>query len=150
MSALKSINFAISMATQKRDGLMPVINRTKRVLAFANDQMGRLHSYAEETSEKWRVSSQRGTSPELMCHHYQFMARLQDAITLQKDVLGQAESEVHCANKNYLEAEMRIASLELMQKKLQSRADIKTSRKEQKQTDEFAATKKITIFNAVY
>jgi flagellar biosynthesis chaperone FliJ len=45
---------------------------------------------------------------------------------------------------------MRIASLELMQKKLQSRVVIKTSRKEQKQTDEFAATKKITIFNAVY
>ncbi len=146
MSALKSIVFAIGMTSQKRDTHVQMLNRYKRVLAFANEQMSQLNSYAEETSDKWLVSSKRGTSPELMCHHYQFMARLQDAIILQTDVLSQAESDVQSAHKNYLESEMRLASLELMKKKLQADMDVKLSRREQKQTDEFAATRKIKLY----
>ena len=146
MSALKSIVFAIGMTSQKRDAHVQMLNRYKRVLDFANEQMSQLNSYAEETSDKWLVSSQRGTSPELMCHHYQFMARLQDAIILQTDVLSHAEHAVQSAHKNYLEAEIRLASLELMKKKLQTDMDVKSSRREQKQTDEFAANRKIQIY----
>ena len=149
MSSLKSIVFAIEMTCQKRDAHVQIVNRYKRVLAFANEQMSQLNSYAQETSDKWRVSSQRGTSPELMCHHYQFMARLQDAIILQTDVLDQAERDVQSAHKNYLEAEMQLASFELMKKKLQLDIDVKLSRMDQKQTDEFAATRKIKNYETL-
>jgi flagellar FliJ protein len=149
MSALKSISFAIGVASQKRDAHVQMVNRYKRALAFASEQMSQLQSYVQETSDKWLVSSQRGTSPELMCTHYQFMARLQDAIVLQTDVLSQAERDVQSAHKNYLEAEMRIASLELMKKKLQSDMDVKLSRREQKQTDEFAATRKLKVYETL-
>ncbi len=149
MSSLKSIVFAIGMTCQKRDAQVQIVNRYKRVLAFANEQMSQLNSYAQETSDKWRVSSQRGTSPELMCHHYQFMARLQDAIILQTDVLDQAERDVQSAHENYLEAEMQLASFELMKKKLQLDIDVKLSRRDQKQTDEFAATRKIKNYETL-
>lgn len=149
MSALKSIVFAISVACKKRDGLVQMLNRYQRVYAHAKDQMMQLHSYAGETNEKWRVSSQAGTSPELMCHHYQFMARLEDAISLQKEVLKNAEVNVLSSQQKFLAAEIRIASLELMQKKMQSGIDLLKSRKDQKQTDEFASTRRISIYETV-
>ena len=149
MSALKSIVFAISVAYKKRDGLVQMLNRYQRIYAYANDQMMQLSAYARETNEKWRVSSQRGTTPELMCHHYQFMARLEDAMTLQTDVLKNAEVDVHNSRQKFLAAEVRIASLELMQKKTQSSIDLLKARKDQKQSDEFAATKRSTLFGTV-
>jgi flagellar FliJ protein len=84
-----------------------------------------------------------------MCHHYQFMARLEDAMTLQADVLNNAEVDVRNSQQKFLAAEVRIASLELMQKKMQSSIDLLKARKEQKQTDEFAATRRITIYETV-
>jgi flagellar FliJ protein len=149
MSALKSIIFAISVACKKRDALVQMLNRYQRLYAYANDQMMQLSAYAGETNEKWRVSSQRGTSPELMRHHYQFMVRLEDAMTLQADVLKNAEVDVRNSQQKFLAAEVRIASLELMQKKMQSSIDLLKARKEQKQTDEFAATRRITIYETV-
>jgi flagellar FliJ protein len=149
MSALKSIVFAISVACKKRDGLVQMLNRYQRIYSYANDQMMQLSAYARETNEKWRVSSQRGTSPELMCHHYQFMARLEDAMTLQTDVLKNAEVDVHNSRQKFFAAEVRIASLELMQKKMQSSIDLLKARKDQKQSDEFAATKRVTLFGTV-
>lgn len=149
MSALKSIVFAISVACKKRDGLVQMLNRYQRIYVHAKDQMMQLNAYAGETNEKWRVSSQAGTSPELMCHHYQFMERLEDAISLQTEVLKNAEIDVQNSQQKFLEAEVRIASLELMQKKMQSGIDLLKARKEQKQTDEFAASQRISIYEIV-
>lgn len=149
MSALKSIVLALQLAKIKRDGLVSQLNRSKKSLLNAQEQMGQLSSYAEETHAKWLLASQVGVSPEIMRHQNQFMARLQEAIALQETVIINADAEFQRAHKNFLAAELRLASLALMQKKLQSNLDVIQMRQDQKQTDEFAASKKIVVFDTV-
>jgi flagellar FliJ protein len=149
MGALKSIVLAMTLAKKKRDVLVAQLNRCKHAQANAQNQMLQLSSYAEETHEKWVVTSQVGFSPEIMRHQYQFMARLQEAIALQQPVLDRTEADVQRAHQNFLEFELKIASLEHMQKRLHSNMAAINNRHEQKQTDEFAATKKVTVFDTV-
>ena len=149
MSALKSIILALQLAKIKRDGLVSLLNRCKKSLLNAQDQMLQLSSYAEETYAKWLLASRVGVSPEIMHHQNQFMARLQEAIALQKTVIINVDAEFQRAHRNFMAAELRLASLELMQKKLQSSLDVFQMRQEQKQTDEFAASRKIVVFDAV-
>jgi len=149
MSALKSIVLALQLAKIKRDGLVSQLNRSKKSLLSAQDQMVQLSTYADETHSKWLLASQVGVSPEIMRHHNQFMARLQEAIALQQTVIVNADTEFQRSHKNFMAAELRLASLELMQKKLQSGLDVIQMRQEQKQTDEFAASRKIVVFDTV-
>jgi flagellar FliJ protein len=148
MSALKSIVLAHQLAKIKRDSLVGQLNRSKKSLLNAQDQMVQLRTYAEETHEKWLLASQVGVSPELMRHHNQFMARLQEAIALQQTALSNFEAEFQRSHKSFMAAELRLASLDLMQKKLQSSLDVIQMRREQKQTDEFAASRKKVVFDA--
>lgn len=145
MSALKSIALALQLAKIKRDAQVLQLNRCKRSQANSQDQMAQLTSYSDETYEKWILSSQVGVSPEIMRHQNQFMARLQEAIALQQSVMTNTAADVLRAHQSFMTCELKLASLEHMQKKMQSRLVSLSARKEQKQTDEFAATRK-TIF----
>lgn len=149
MSALKSIILALQLAKIKRDGLVSPLSRSKKSRVNAQEQMVQLSSYADETHAKWLLASQVGVSPEMMRHQNQFMARLQEAIALQQTVILNADAEFQRAHKNFMTAELRLASLELMQKKRQSSLDVIQIRQDQKQTDEFAASRKIVVFDTV-
>jgi len=149
LSALKSVALAIQLAKVKRDAIVLQLNRFKRSQANARDQMVQLSSYSDETYEKWILASNVGVSPEIMRHQNQFMARLQEAIALQQTVINNSDADVLRAHKNFMASELKLASLEHMQKKLLSRLDSVNTRKAQKQTDEFAATKKATVFDTI-
>jgi flagellar FliJ protein len=146
MSALNSIDLAAHLAKKSRDGLLSQLNRCKQSMSSAQEQMVQLRSYAEETHEKWLLVSQVGVSSEIMNHQIQFMARLQEAIGLQQSVLKNIDTEIQRVKKKLLESALRLASLENMQKKLKSNLDSLKRQREQRQTDEYAATKKVTIF----
>jgi flagellar FliJ protein len=118
-------------------------------MSNAQAQMDQLCSYSDETHQKWLLASKVGVSPEIMRHQIQFMARLQEAIVLQQSVLKNIDADIQRVQKNYLGSELRLASLELMQKKLQLNVDALQKRKEQKQADEFASARKPTLFESV-
>jgi flagellar FliJ protein len=149
VSASNSLFLAIQMAKKTRDGFAAQFKRCKQSMSNAQGQMDQLCSYAGETHEKWILVSQVGVSPEIMRHQIQFMARLQEAIGLQRSVLQDIDTDTQRVHKNYRDSELRLASLEHMQKKRRSNLDALQIRREQKQTDEFAATRKITIFESV-
>ncbi len=83
MSALKSVQLAIELATRDRDELAKVVARVERSLAFAHNQMAQLEGYAAETEALDGLGHAQCVSTELMRHHYQFMDRLQQAISMQ-------------------------------------------------------------------
>jgi flagellar FliJ protein len=76
-----------------------------------------------------------------MRHHYQFMDRLTHAIGLQQGVLANALDKTDDAKKLVLEAEFRLTSLKQVLKKKQVTLAVCQYRREQKQTDEFAASR---------
>lgn len=139
MSELKSVQLAIELATRNRDELAKVVARVERNLAFVNDQMAQLEGYAAETDSRWIASGSRSMSPELIRHHYQFMERLQHAIGLQSNNIANTGRQLEQAKGNLLRAEIRLSGLNQVLKSRMAAILRTERRREQRQTDEFAA-----------
>ena len=139
MPKFRSIRLAVDLATAKRDQALAVLQTQRRNHAFAQSQMDQLQQYATETEQRWTVGAQKSTTPELMHHHYQFMARLQQAVMLQHGALATSASKVQAAEQQLLQAEFRIASLKVVLAKRQGELATLQQRQEQKQMDEFAS-----------
>ncbi|WP_210542258.1 flagellar export protein FliJ [Rhodoferax sp. PAMC 29310] len=147
MSILNSLSLAIDLATRKKDQAVMVLQHLQRMHEANQNQMGQLESYAAETEHKWAVTAQAGSTPELMGHHYQFMARLHHAISLQQDVLGGSAQKVEAARRLTMDGELRLASLRLVLKKKKADLGQLQGRREQKQMDEFAAVQSRRMLN---
>ena len=139
MSQLRSIELAIELATRQRDDLAKAAAGVAKTLQFAQGQLSQLEGYAAETDARWVHTGNEGRSAELLRHHYQFMERLQHAIGLQSGVMANTGQQVEAARKLVLQAEYRLAGLNQVLKTRQSQVMQVQQRREQRQTDEFAA-----------
>lgn len=139
MSKFNSLCVAIDLAESSRDQALAVLQQHRSSLAHAQDQLEQLQTYAHETESRWARNAQAGTTPELLRHHYQFMARLQQAVVLQQDVLAGSNSRLMAAQQQVLQAEIHMASLKLLLSKRQAGQLHQEQRREQKQMDEFAS-----------
>ena len=139
MSALKSVQLAIELATRDRDELAKVVARVEQNLTFGHSQMAQLEGYAAETDSRWIGSASRQLSQELIRHHYQFMDRLQQAIALQSGNIANTERQLEQAKGNLVRAELRLSGLNQVLKSRQAVLVRTEQRREQRQTDEFAA-----------
>lgn len=139
MSGLKSVLLAIEHASLRRDELAKAVARVERSQNFARDQMAQLKGYAADTDARWTGSGARGLSLELVRHQYQFMDRLQQAIELQSGVLANTARQLDLAKANLLQAEIRLSGLNQILKARQAVLLSHQRRREQRQTDEFAA-----------
>lgn len=142
MSTLKTVSLAIDQAEGKRDQVRSIWQHVERSHHFAQEQMSQLDTYASETEAKWMLTAQVNVSPELMRHHYQFMARLHHAIELQKNVLDSSAKKVVDARQVALDAEVRLASLKQFLTTKEVSAQAEQVRREQKSTDEYASMRR--------
>jgi flagellar FliJ protein len=139
MPKFNSLRIAIDLAASKRDQAFAALQRQRYSHDHAMGQMDQLQQYSNETEERWARSAQAGTSPELLHHHYQFMARLQQAVVLQKDALAGSLLKIKAAEETLLQEEIRMASLKVVLTKRQADQIKQMDRRDQKQMDEFAA-----------
>jgi len=139
MSGLKSVLLAIEHASLRRDELAKAVARVERSQNFARDQMAQLKGYAADTDARWTGSGARGLSLELVRHQYQFMDRLQQAVELQSGVLANTARQLELAKANLLQAEIRLSGLNQILKSRQTVMLSQQRRRDQRQTDEFAA-----------
>lgn len=138
MSELRSIVLAIELATRQRDDLAKAAARAQRALGGAQNQMAQLQGYAGETDARWSSPTYVALSAELIRHHYQFTARLQQAIVLQTDAIGKANRQVESAAQALLQAEFRLAGLKQVLETRQAALQLTQRRRDQRLTDEFA------------
>lgn len=139
MNKLNSLRVAIGLAESSRDMALAQLQQQRSSLAHAQDQMDQLQTYALETESCWERNAHAGTTPELLRHHYQFMARLQQAVVLQQDVLTGSNTRLMTAQQQVLQAEIHLAGLKLLLAKRQASHLQQEQRREQKQMDEFAS-----------
>jgi flagellar FliJ protein len=139
MSQMKSILLAIELATRRRDEYAKSLASSRRTHGFAQDQMAQLQGYAQDTDARFIGSTTVILSAELIRHHYQFVERLQQAITLQTSVLENSNRQIGQIEKALLEAEFRLAGLNHILKARQAALQLIQKRREQRATDEFAS-----------
>ncbi len=139
MTVLSSMQLAVELATRQRDQLRLDVAQVLRTLEGAQDQFDQLQSYAQETQTRWITQSQADSTPQVMRHYYQFMEKLYQAITLQRQVLQDVQRQVQAQQKLLLDAEFKLASRQTVCDNMDREASRKRDRIEQKQFDETAA-----------
>lgn len=139
MSAQKSLQLAIDMAQRQRDQIARDLAAALHNEVAAAGQKDMLDAYARETEVKWMARAQAATSPELMRHHYQFLAKLEQAIQFQQGVIQSHVDRVAQVRHTLMQAEQKLARFQHLFSARQAEAMKLQSRRDQKQADEWAA-----------
>jgi len=139
MPKFRALELAIEQATQQRDAQARKHAQGQRTLQYAHGQLSQLENYSNDTDARWIGGHAVDLSVELVKHHYQFMDRLQNAVTLQLGVIKSLEQQLSVAHQNLLQAEYRLAGLKQVLKSRRLALKVVQQRREQHITDEFAA-----------
>ena len=138
MSAMNGLELALSQARERRDTAARGVAQALQGWTAAKLQLDQLESYATECTDRW-ARQQANCMPEIMRHHYQFMARLTHAIGLQTGIVDDQGRAVERASVLSRAAEARLESLRQLHTARQRSEQLTLDRREQKQSDERAA-----------
>ncbi len=139
MPKFKALELAIEQATQQRDAQARKHAQAQRTLHAAQNQLDQLTNYSNDTDARWIGGHAVNLSVELIKHHYQFMDRLQNAVTLQQGVIRNLAQQLANAHQVLLQAESRLAGFQQVLKSRHLALNLVQQRREQRATDEFAA-----------
>lgn len=139
MHKFHGLQLAIDLAMQQRDARLAALGQAQARLRMGLQQQDQLQSYARDTDARWASGASVAISAELVRHHYQFVGRLQHAISMQEGVIANLVRQQEACRADLAQAEAKVAGL---QKVLASRLEAAQRverRREQAQTDEMAA-----------
>lgn len=138
MSFQHTMTMAIKQATRQRDLVAEQVSRMEARRQAAQDQWGQLKSYADETQSNYLHHAQRSLHPSLMRHHHQFMGRLDEAIHLQEEALGQVIKQLAQHRLKLMACEQRLVLLDKWYEKKLSIERLAIEKMDQKLDDEMA------------
>lgn len=139
MKQLQAVQVAIELAQRRRDDAAKVLAAAMQNQQAAQGQMGQLQAYAQETDAKWLNRAQVSASPALMQHHYQFMAKLDQAMVFQQSVIQNHGHRVAQLRQALVDADQRLSSFEHVLASRQAAIHAVLNRRQQRETDELAA-----------
>ncbi|MDT8992906.1 flagellar export protein FliJ [Curvibacter sp. APW13] len=139
MSAIRSIELAIDLALRRRDESVQHLAHAQQNQGHAINQLQQLKDYVLETDQRLLRQGSVQVSLEVLRHHYQFMARLQEAIQMQTEVVGGLERRVNFARAELAKAESAVMGLRTVLKKRLDERNQLAQRREQSLMDELAA-----------
>lgn len=139
MPKFRALELAIEQATRQRDEQARRHAQAQRALEYGQGQLGQLQNYSADIDARWIGGHSVNLSVEMVKHHYQFMDRLQNAVTLQQGVIANLERQRMAAHQMLLQAEYRLAGFKQVIKGRRAELDGLQQRRDQRATDEFAA-----------
>jgi flagellar FliJ protein len=128
----------IELAERRRDEALAECARLQNEQRQAQEQMDQLVTYADEANRRWAERGAAGVDVTLLMHHRQFMAKLENAMAFQQDVLADRAQRVQRATAAVQEAERDLASLRKYAARQIEAWQQTLQRREQKHTDEMA------------
>lgn len=138
MSAIRSFDLAIDLATQRRDAVVRRLAIAQQALAHAQVQLTQLSDYVSETDARIVQSVDRTLSMEVLRHHYQFMGRLQEAIRMQADAVRGAQRHLDSVRAELAKAETAVLGLVKVRDARLAQMRQVLGRREQSASDELA------------
>jgi flagellar protein FliJ len=128
----------IEIAERRRDEALAECARLQTEQRHAQEQMDQLVTYADEANRRWAERGAAGVDVTLLMHHRQFMAKLDNAMAFQQNVLADRAQRVQRATAAVQEAERDLASLRKYAARQIEAWQQTLQRREQKHTDEMA------------
>lgn len=138
MTAIRSFDLAIELATKRRDEAARKLAGVQRAHAHAEVQLRQLTDYVAETDARIVHRVDRTLSMEVLRHHYQFMGRLQDAIRLQTEAVQGAQRHIEGARSELAKAETAVMGLVKVRDARLAEMRLAQGRREQAMSDELA------------
>lgn len=139
MTSFHGLQLAIEQAERLRDERAKVVARLEEHLGSLQAQLFQLETYAQETEKRWINGAHLQISSELLRHHYQFMGRLQHAMSLQMEVISATRNDITAARNAQMVVEVRLHGLREVLSKRHKHMERVELRREQHRSDEFAA-----------
>lgn len=140
MKKPRDIAVLIEVAERRRDEAVQALAAVRRERQTADAQMVQLQAYTQDAEQRWRARASVGVTPTLLATHRQFMAKLEDAVAFQNQVLQQMADRIGRHEAALVEAERALATLRRVQERWQRDWQGHLQRLEQKANDEMAAT----------
>lgn len=138
MAAIRSFDLAIELATQRRDEAARRLAGAQRTQQHAESQLTQLTDYVGETDARIVRKTDHALSMEVLRHHYQFMARLQEAIRLQSDAVRSAQRHIDGARAELAKTETAVMGLIKVRDARVAQMRLAQGRREQAVGDELA------------
>ncbi|WP_334134692.1 flagellar export protein FliJ [Tepidimonas sp.] len=139
MKPTRDLAVLMELAQRRRDDALQALAAVRREQLTAQGQMEQLRAYTRDADARWLQRASAGVTPMLLATQRQFVARLEEAIAFQTDVLQRLQERVAHAEARVQHAERALATLQRIQQRRQLRWLEQQRRVEQKATDEMAA-----------
>ncbi|MGQ9724596.1 MAG: flagellar export protein FliJ [Tepidimonas sp.] len=139
MNKPRDLGVLLELAQRRRDEAAQALAHVRRERQGAEVQMAQLHAYTQDAQTRWHQRATAGVTATLLATHRQFMAKLEDAVTFQTQVLQQLDERIARREKLLIEAERTLATLQRVQQRRLSDWHQHLRRVEQKANDEVAS-----------
>jgi len=139
MTSFHGLQLAIEQAERLRDERAKVVARLEAHLGSLQAQLFQLETYAQETEKRWINGAHLQISSELLRHHYQFMGRLQHAMSLQMELISATRNDITAARNAQMVVEVRLHGLREVLSKRHKHMERVELRRDKHRSDEFAA-----------
>jgi flagellar FliJ protein len=139
MPELQPLALLLERSERLRDAAIAEHRRMRTASEAAQAQTENLLAYRRDYEQRWRAQFCREGKIELVRHYQSFMERLTQAIDQQTRITEQAMQQVEGALAAVREQELRCASVRKLIERRLDEQRVHADRRDQNQTDEFAA-----------
>ncbi|RJG05957.1 flagella biosynthesis chaperone FliJ [Noviherbaspirillum cavernae] len=139
MATSSALDTLIELATQATDEAAKRLGRAVRATEDAEQKLAMLMQYREDYVLRFQVKLSAGVSASGYRNFQQFLDKLDEAIKGQQRVVQDATRRVGNERTAWQGCERKRMSYDILAERTLKVQQLKESRRDQKQTDEFAA-----------
>ena len=139
MKRLQLLQMLLERECKRRDEVQSILRSAHANLDAQQQQADGLKTYRSEYCAKWSANFQQAAQMEILRSYHGFLARLDQAITQQANVVAHAQRAVDAAKQRLLEKEIRVKTVERLIERRKALLARIVDRREQKNLDEMAA-----------
>ncbi|RJX34170.1 MAG: flagella biosynthesis chaperone FliJ [Oxalobacter sp.] len=139
MASSSAINMLIELATRECDKAAQELGKSIRFADETEKKLTMLLQYRDEYRVRFEVNQAEGLSIEDYRNYQIFLEKLEQAISGQLQIVTDSKKRVEKCQKLWQSAEHKKMSYDTLAERKQKEAQRKESRRDQKETDEFAA-----------
>ena len=129
----------IERAAALRDRQAAATQQARLAADQAGTTLGRLESFRVDVLSQSAAGTMARTSGDSLAGYQKFVTRLDDAIGMQAQETAVRESRVGEQQALLLDAQRRLLAFETLQRRRAAQRDSRAQRKQQRESDEFAA-----------
>ncbi|MCL2161860.1 MAG: flagellar export protein FliJ [Betaproteobacteria bacterium] len=107
----------------------------------SQQKLALLQGYRSEYSERFIEAARSGIGSEAMRNYTNFLSRIDEAIEIQQKIVEQSHQHTSQGQQQWVEQHTKVRAFDTLSQRFQSELARKTSRQEQRTSDEHASRK---------